>query len=489
MYHRPSRKKQLARLISLYTVLTLLVLAIVTFISLFVLGFRFDSDKGHLEQYAFLQFDSSPSGAKVTVDGAEVGLGTPNKTSVPAGKHEVTMSREGYETWSKSVDAKAGVITWLNYTLLVPKILTVEPVATYESVYLTLASPKGRSMLIQRRVDTPTFSLADLSSDKVKSTELTIPASLYSESTTLGVTHTFQIAKWDEGGRYVLIKHTYDAKDEWLVFDTQNVALTKNITQLFNVTISGITFSGTSGNMFYILDSGNIHRLDLSAQTISEPLVSNVTSFGVYESNIITYVGIDATIADKRVVGLYRDGDDKSYVLRTVTGSKDIPLHIITTRYFNEDYVVIAEGKKVDVLGGSYPNTASDDVTSLKIVASFETAQDINEIMFSSPIGQYIFIQSGAYIASYDLEYQTFASSTIEGTGAVPPIKWLDENYVWSDRDGNLTIREFDGSNVHTINSVLVGQDVLLTRNGRYLYSINKVDTGYQLQRVRMILS
>src|SRR5680860_823920 len=116
MYHRPSRKKQLARLISLYTVLTLLVLAIVTFISLFVLGFRFDSDKGHLEQYAFLQFDSSPSGAK------------------------------------------AGVITWLNYTLLVPKILTVEPVATYESVYLTLASPKGRSMLIQRRVDTPTFS-------------------------------------------------------------------------------------------------------------------------------------------------------------------------------------------------------------------------------------------------------------------------------------------------------------------------------------------
>lgn len=488
MYRRPPRKKELIRLMATYTILTLLVLAIVTFISLFVLGFRFDTDKGHLEQYAFLQFDSSPSGATVTVDGTGVGLSTPNRTSVPAGKHDVTMSRDSYETWSKSVDAKAGVLTWLNYTILVPKTLAVEPVAGYESVYLTLASPKGHSMLIQRRVDTPTFSLADLSSDKVKSTELTIPASLYSESTTLGVTHAFQIEKWDEGGRYVLIKHTYGTKDEWLVFDTQNVELTKNIAQLFNVTTSEITFSGTSGNMFYILDSGNIRRLDLSAKTISEPLVSNVTSFGVYESNIITYVGFDATVADKRVVGLYRDGDDKSYILRTVIGSKDIPLHIITTRYFNEDYVVIAEGKKIDVLGGSYPNTASDDVTSLKIIASFETTEDVREIMFSSPIGQYIFIQSGAYFASYDLEYQTFASSTIEGTGTVSLVKWLDENYVWSDRDGNLTIREFDGTNVHTINSVLVGQDVMLTKNGRYLYSVSKVDAGYQLQRVRMIL-
>jgi len=487
MYHRPPRRKLLIKLIATYAGLTLLVLAIVTFISLFVLGFRFDVDKGHIEQYAFLQFDSSPSGASVTVDGASVGMATPNKTSLPAGKHEVVMKRDGYETWAKSVDAKAGVITWLNYTLLVPSKLVVEPIANYESVYLSLTSPKGRSMLVQRLAETPTFSLVDLSSDTTKSIELTIPANLYSQASTVGVTHTFQIDKWDDGGRYVLVKHTYGNNNEWLVLDTQNATLTKNITVQSGVNFSKIVFFGPSGNLFYVLDSGAIRKLDLSTNINSRPLVSNVTSFEIYESNVIAYVGVTATSADKRVVGLYRDGDDRSYILRTVTSSKDIPLNIASTHYFNEDYVAIAEGKNVDILAGSYPNTASDDVTSLKIFASFETKEDVRELMFS-PIGQYVFIQSGAYFASYDLEYQTFASSTIKGTGVVSKLKWLDDNYVWSDQGGSLSICEFDGTNAHIINSVLAGQDVALTHNGRYLYSINKASVGFQLQRVRMIL-
>ena len=79
-------------------------------------------------------------------------------------------------------------------------------------------------------------------------------------------------------------------------------------------------------------------------------------------------------------------------------------------------------------------------------------------------------------------------ASTIEGTGVAPTLRWLDDNYMWSDLGGSLTIREFDGTNKHTINAVQAGQGVTLTDNGRYLYSINKSTTGYQLQRVRMIL-
>lgn len=487
MHHKPSNRVRIIKRLAIYTGLTLLVVSIVTFIIMFILGYRFDSDNNQLEQYSFFQFGSSPSGATVTVDEVVIGAKTPNKTPISAGSHSVVMWRDGYETWQKTVDAKAGIMTWLNYTLLVPKNLVAEPVADYASVYQSMASPKGHYMLVQEKSYKPTFNLVDLGADLIQSTELTIPNSIFSEPTMLGVTHNFQIEKWDEGGRFVLIKHTYSGTDEWLVLDTQDADLSKNITRTFNAPLSNIAFYGTSGNLFYALDSNDIRKLDLSLGTISRTLVSNVTSFEVYESNIITYVGYTTAGVNERVVGIYRDGDEQAFVLRTITSAVDVPVYIATAHYFNEDYVAIVEGKKVDILSGSYPNTENEVLTSLKIIASFDATEDIHKLMFS-PIGQYVFVQSDAYFASYDLEYQIMASSTIEGTGAVSPIRWLDENYIWSDRGGSLTIREFDGANVHTINPVLFGQDVTLTHNGRYLYSINKTEAGAQLQRVLMIL-
>ena len=104
--------------------------------------------------------------------------------------------------------------------------------------------------------------------------------------------------------------------------------------------------------------------------------------------------------------------------------------------------------------------------------------------------GDYLLVQSGANFASYDIEHKKVTTSVVASdvTTAVGPLKWLDDNYVWSDYNGSVTIREFDGANSHLINEVVIGQDVVLSQNGRYLYSIGKNVTGYQLQRVRMIL-
>ncbi len=486
MHQKPNKRRKLLKQVAVYVVMTLAVFIIATFIILFVMGYRFNYSFGRIEQHAFLQYASRPSGATVIIDGNTLGPRTPTKSSTQSGQHDIIMRRDGYKDWTKTVNVKAGMITWLNYAVMVPEKLVVEPITKYQAIYSSLSSIKGRSILIQPSVSVPTFDLVDVSSDNVSTTKLEIPDSVYSESGTVGVKHSFEMENWDDGGRYVLMKHIYDGAEEWLVFDTQDVDRTKNITKTFNIKLSSIVFSGTSGNIFYVLDSTDIRKLDLSAGTISRPIVSNVKSFSLYESNTIAYVGIVSGGSVSQSVGIYRDGDSSPHVMRAIA-NKDEVLHIATARYFNEDYIVIAEGEKVDVLSGSYPSGANADTSSMKVVASFESESAIEKLSFS-PTGEYVLLQSDADFSSYDLEYQTLSHATIGGSGLSFRLNWLDDNYLWSDRDGTLTIREFDGANLSTINSVAVGQDVLLTHNGRFLYSIDEIAAGYQLQRVRMIL-
>jgi hypothetical protein len=378
-------------------------------------------------------------------------------------------------------------LNWLDYVRLVPKDLPSETVISYKSVAGEMAAPNDKTMLIQEKANEPTFQVVDIRSQDVKSTTITLPTSLYSEATTDGTTHTFSMMRWDSGGRYMLLKHTYGDKSEWIVLDTQSVSSSINVSTLLNMSVADLHFAGTNGTALYGLTTdGILRKLDLSAATISRGLISNVNSFDVYDNNIITYVGLDPSDTTHQVVGLYRDGDASPHVL-TTEDSPANPLSIATTRFFADDYVAIADGLKVTVLKGSYPASA-DDSTSLKQFGSFTVSAPVDRLSFS-PEGDYLVAQSGLNFISYELEYQRQTSAevtTSESTSHV--LRWLDPAYLWATYDGHVSIREFDGTNVHVINTSEPGFDASLSPNGSYLYTVAKSSDGYQLERVKMIL-
>jgi len=486
MFQKPSKKRQRIRRAIVSVISVIAVLVIVTATILFALGYRLDGDKGRLEQGSLVQFDSKPGGATVTIDGKIVGK-TATKQSVLAGAHAFIMTKDGYNSWAKNLTLTAGTLNWLDYIRLVPKNLPSETVVSYKSVIGEMASPDNKTMLIQEKTDVPTFQVVDLRSQDVKSTTVTLPASLYSEATTDGTVHTFTMMRWDSGGRYMLLKHTYGDKSEWIVLDTQSVSSSINVSTLLNISVADLHFAGTNGASLYGLTTdGILRKLDLSAATISRGLISNVNSFNVYDNDIITYVGLDPNDTTHQVAGIYRDGDASSHVLQT-EDSLSTPLSIATTRFFADDYVAIADGLKVTVLKGSYP-TSADDMTSLKLFGSFTASAPVDQLSFS-PEGDYLVAQSGLNFISYELEYQRQTNAevtTSEPTSHV--LQWLDPAYLWAVYDGHVSIREFDGTNVHVINTSEPGFDATLSPNGTYLYTVAKSSTGYQLERVKMIL-
>lgn len=489
MYRRPSKKKDLLRRVITYAIMTISVIVLVTGLILMLLGYRLDTVNGQLEQGALLQFETVPSGASVMIDDKVLTARTPTKNTVRAGMHTIIMQRDGYETWQKTLDIKAGTLTWLNYARLVPKERKPSNVVDYTQLHASLATADGKSIIVQQLPSVPNFQVVDIRSDEIKSTDLTIPTAIYSEAGTAGITHTFTISQWDDGGRYALLRHDYGDKKEWLVLDTRDANATKNVTALLDIDITSAVFSGNSGNILYALTAGDIRKLDLSGATISRTLVTQVTNFNLFETNVITYVGVNPSNAAERVVGLYREGDTAPHVLRTTASPATTPLHIATGRYFNQDYVVISEGNKVDILRGSYPSAAAEDTNTLSDFATFSFVANVDRVSLS-PVGDYVLAQAGPEFSSYDIEHQRlihYTAETNEGV-IVAPVKWLDNDHTWTDYSDQLILREFDGANTTTINQSVTGQAVALTQNGRWLYSVGRTDTGYQLQRVRMVL-
>ena len=468
-------------------IMTLSVLVIVTGTILFVLGYRLDSERGRLEQGALVQVDSLPSGASITIDDQDTKLRTPGKRTLVAGVHDFMVTRDGYQPWTKTLDLTAGTLTWLDYIRLVPKELKNETVASYASLYGEKASPDSRTLIVQERADTPTFQLVDLRSQDIKTAAVSLPATIYSDASVAGANHVFTLLEWDEGGRYVLVKHEFSSRAEWIVLDTQNIGASVNVSRLLSVNPSELMFAGTNGTVLYGLIDGVVRKLDLSAATLSRALISDVESFDVYDTSILTYVGADPNDGNKHVVGIYRDGDQSPHILRSA--AREVPLRIDTAQYFSDDYVAISEGLQVSILKGRYPTSSTEQTNSLEPFASFTVNSPITQLDFS-PGNDYLVTQTGFGFVGYELEYKrlTTASDVTSKDSVAPALQWLDDAYVWAVYDGSLLMREFDGTNAHFIGPAVNGFDAALTQNGRFLYSIAKDGETYHLQRVKMIL-
>lgn len=490
MFQRSNKRQLLIRRIITYVVMVLAVIVIVAGTILFILGYRLDGDKGRFEQGALVQFDSKPNGADVKIDEKSINANTPSKQSVMAGIHAFAISKNGYQPWSKTLNVKAGTLEWLDYVRLVPTTLPVESVVSYAAVFGEKASPDNKWLLVQEKAEAPVFQLVDLRSSQVKTSMISLPDSLYTDATTQGVTHTFTIRSWDKDGRYVIVKHTFNDKSEYIVIDTQDPGTSVNVSTLLSVSLTELKFSGTSGNILYGLSDGVIRKLDLSGATISRGLVSNVKSFDLFDTNIITYTGTDPLNAAHQLAGIYREGDELPHVLRTVN-DLTTPLSIALTRYYNDDYVAISEGLKVTVLKGNFPSSSDTLSESLKPYDQFKTAANVDTTSFSK-IGDHLIVQSGLNYVSYEIEYMRQTGATVTTSETAPhTMQWLDDAYLWAVYDGHLSIREFDGTNIHVIMTMEPGYDATLSQNGKYLYGVAKASTGtsYQLQRVTMILN
>ena len=96
-------------------VLAIIVVVIVATLS--AMGF-FVSSNGTIEQSGLIQIHSMPTGASIELDGSTIFPRTNTSRTLTPGEHTIKLSKDGYDTWKKTIKMYAGMLIRLYYPRL-----------------------------------------------------------------------------------------------------------------------------------------------------------------------------------------------------------------------------------------------------------------------------------------------------------------------------------------------------------------------------------
>jgi hypothetical protein len=488
MYKRPPKRIQRARLIALYSGMTLAVICIVAMLVMVVANYRYNGVTGTFEQRGLVQFASVPSGATVEVDTTTLPGKTATKSSVEPGEHRFAVWREGYETWSLTTEIPAGSLVWLNNTRLVPKKRPVEMIHEYDQMAGAVASPNSRAIILQLDALRPEFRLVDISHNQPKGQTIALPEQTYrlsddelknSEQPAV----RYELGAWDESDRYMIVWRVLGESRELIVLNTESPVESVNVSREFSLPIESAAFSGRSGNILYVKTGGDVRKVDVSGGTITRSLVSSVEQFTLQNTNTVLFTSRPDGTTAARTLGVYRDGDDSPVVLRTVRNQKDTAA-IASSTYYGTTYTAIVEGKKMTLYKGHYDR----GIDGLTVIASRTFSVPIDSVEFNRT-GSHVLMRAGSSFMSYNIDRMLFSQSKLDD-GSSADLFWIDAAHLGFIHNGTLTMRDIDGTNVFSLNVARsgTGKAVTLSRNGTFMYSLGTDSNKPLLQRIRMIL-
>ncbi len=483
MYRARSKRAERRRLILTYTFVPVFVIGVVVLLVFYMLGYRFNLADHKVTQGGLMQLDSQPGGAMVTVDTYRLPGRTATRYDAPAGLHTVTMQRDGYVPWQKSVTVEPGKILWLNYARLIPQKINQTTALSYKALSSSVASPGGQVIAMFSDETKPELELISLG-DTVRQTKITLPTALYQTS----AKSRFAVMTLSGSGRYTLVKHTKGQTHEWLLIDTRTPNQSRNLTTLIGQQTDQPVFSTGSEQKLYALVDRTLRLVDADKQTMSAPLVNDVAEMSQNAQGVIAYVTYASGTPRQRVAGYYTPGAAKPHVIRAFYDDGQSALRLRIAEYAGDQYIVLQYGTTIEISQAQLLPSDDDHELQLTSVATLAVPDGADYVSFS-PTARFVVSQHASTYLTYDLELNSLSTTSLKGESTVKSqLAWLDSYNVWSDRDGMLRLYEFDGANAHTIGAIDAGQAVVLGAGGKYIYAFQSASDKTAVNLVRFHL-
>ena len=421
------KRRQSLKVIVSETIMTLTVVITVIVLALVVSGYWLNSNF-EIERQGMLQISSVPTGADVTIDGGSSWLQRTNTSKVlTSGEHEVKLTKEEYDSWSKTINIAEGLLYRLRYPRLFPLERTKETVYPGLGDVFATVSPTNNRMILSDK--STKWKLLNLENETLTPEAIDV-SELFAAADGTIAPFTIETATWSNDESHLLVKIlNTENTTEWLVVDLKNPKNSLNLTKLFNASFSQIEIIDDSASTLLAKRDGNLHKINTSDKSISAILVSNVSDFSRYRNEIVYSAKISTEEEPTRYqIGIMSLGNEATTeVVETTT-----PALVGIARFYDEIYIYTIEENTLSIY----------DKKDTKLVESFALSFHPDKLEIGW-YGDFVVMYSGQNIATLDMEAKTVREWTLDG----PNLAWLDQDMLFSVSEGKLYVYDPDGLN------------------------------------------
>ena len=437
-------RRQSFRVITSEILMVIAVIATVSILAFVVSGYWVGSDF-QIERQGLLQIYSSPTGADVEIDGQPSSWLQRTNTSktLAAGEHTVVLSKDGYDSWSRTVDVTEGLLYRLHYPRLFLKNRYEESAHDFSATPVNFATvtPDRNTMLL---LTSAGWQLFNLDSDSGKPVTLNPPAGLLSGA--------IKSASWATDNEHILFELEDSGTAKWVLFNVKTPAASVNLTKEFNANFSKVKIlDGSASNLLVVLD-GNLHRIDVHARQISAILVPGVVSFDYYHQEVFFSAGsADSADASPYYLGSLKLGSNETVKLKDLSA----PAEVIVTRFYDDEYIGAMSGQLLTI----YLKDNFEEKSQFNLSFAPESIRITNS-------GDAIIMNSGEKIASLDMEVMAIT----EWSPETKSYGWLDGSMIYAVKGGLLTVYDFNSLNPRELASGVAESLPVTITSDKYLY-------------------
>lgn len=441
--HERQKRRQMISVVIAEIGMFLAVVAIVVVATLAAMGF-FVTPDGTIEQTGLVQIRSMPTGASAELDGSVLFSRTNLTRSLTPGEHKLKLSRDGYDTWEKTIKMQSGVLMRLYYPRLFLKNRTQESMGRLGQALEFFVPSEDYSYILYMVKNTAKWQLLNIRGDEVKTSILDLAEVLPGVEKNI-FEGEISYLKWSKNSDRVLIKAVTNEATEWILVDLRDVKKSLNLTRTFGLNFMDVEMIDDSAMQLFALENQHLRKINISEQAVSRVLLSGVEDFAAEGSNILYVMTNGEGEKRQRTIGVYKDGEKGGTTIAKIKA--DDRAKVMLTKYYDEDYMAFVINDKVTVYYGTLPsyreNVADTDFLNFKVLLDAEQLSITPREISVSEEGEYLAMSDRDKFAVVDFEM----GDLYEYETTVDTVNWLNEGMMFATVQNKLEVWDFDYTN------------------------------------------